>query len=143
MTLSTLPPDFEISTDPARLDVALVERVLSQTYWAQGRSRDTIERSIANSLPFAAYASGQQIAFARVVTDRAVFAWLADVFVVPEFKGYGVSKALMATILAHPELQGLKLFLLRTRDAHGLYAQFGFVMVDRPEEIMWRFDGSR
>jgi GNAT superfamily N-acetyltransferase len=131
-------PALEVSTDRARLDLALIERALNDSYWAAGRPRDVIERSIANSLCFGVYAEGTQIAFARVITDRAVFAYLSDVFVVPEFRGRGVGKTLVRAVLDHAELQGLTLFLLRTRDAQGLYAQFGFSSVDWPEELMAR-----
>ena len=87
-------------------------------------------------MAFGAYTSGRQVAFARVITDRAVFGYLADVFVVPEHRGNGVAKALMRAVLSHPDLAGLKLILLRTRDAHGLYAQFGFETVASPNELM-------
>jgi GNAT superfamily N-acetyltransferase len=118
--------DIEISTDPERLDIGLVYEFLQTSYWAQGRRRSVVERSIRNSLCFGAYSEGRQVAFARVVSDRAVFAYLMDVFVVPELRGRGISKTLMRAILDHPDLQHLRLFLLATRDAHGLYAQFGF-----------------
>jgi GNAT superfamily N-acetyltransferase len=130
--------DVTISTDRALLDLPVIERNLHDSYWAAGRARDVIERSIANSLCFGAYANGRQIAFARVITDKAVFAYLADVFVVPEFRTQGVGKALMRAILGHQDLQGLAVFLLRTRDAHGLYEPFGFERVSRPEELMVR-----
>ena len=130
--------DVIISTDRSLLDVALIERMLHASYWAAGRPREVIERSIANSICFGAYAEGHQVAFARVITDRAVFAYLSDVFVVTEFRGQGVGKALMRAILAHQDLQGLTVFLLRTRDAHGLYEPFGFEPVNRPEELMAR-----
>jgi len=131
-----LPPDLEISTDPARIDVDVVYRFLSTSYWAETRPREVVERSIANSIPFGAYTAGRQVAFARVVTDRAVFAYLADVFVVPGFRGMGISKALMRAILSHPDLGGVTMILLRTRDAHGLYAQFGFEPLANPDETM-------
>lgn len=134
-----LPSDIDISCDRDRLDVALIHEFLRTSYWAAGRSREIVERSIANSLCFGAYSGGKQIAFARVITDRAVFAYLADVFVVPELRGRGVAKALMAAILAHPELQGLRTFLLGTRDAHGLYARFGFGPVPEPQRLMGRY----
>jgi GNAT superfamily N-acetyltransferase len=131
--------DYEISCDPERIDIALVHDFLRNSYWAEGRSRETVERSIKNSLCFGVYAAGKQIAFARVVTDRAVFAYLADVFVVPDFRGRGVSKVLIGAILAHPDLQDLRSFLLGTRDAHGLYAQFGFGPVRDPQRLMARY----
>jgi GNAT superfamily N-acetyltransferase len=137
-----LPPEFEISCDPARIDISLVHDFLSTSYWAKGRSREVVEISIRNSLCFAAYSSGCQIGFARVITDRAVFAYLADVFVVPEFRARGVSKALMRAILAHPDLQTLRTFLLGTLDAHGLYAQFGFGPIREPQRLMGRYGAA-
>jgi GNAT superfamily N-acetyltransferase len=133
---TTILPGFEVSTDPDRLDIDLIHRFLDASYWAAGRSREVVERSIRHSLCFGVYAGEQQVAFARAITDCAVFAYLADVFVVPEFRGQGISKALVRAILAHPDLQGLKVFLLRTRDAQGLYAQFGFEAIANPEEMM-------
>jgi GNAT superfamily N-acetyltransferase len=137
-----LPADLEISSDDGRIDVSLVHEFLRSSYWAEGRSRETVERSIRNSLCFGAYSAGRQIAFARVITDRAVFAYLADVFVVPEFRRRGVSKALMRAILAHPDLQTLRSFSLGTRDAHGLYAQFGFEPVREPQRLMVKYGPS-
>lgn len=136
---SVLSPDYEISCDPERIDVTLVHEFLRSSYWAEGRSRETVERSIRNSLCFGVYADEQQIAFARVVTDRAVFAYLADVFVVPEFRRRGISKTLMRAILDHPDLRNLRAFLLATRDAHGLYAQFGFGPIAEPQRLMAKY----
>ena len=131
--------EIEITTDQSRIDVDVVHRFLSESaYWALGRPRATVERSIRNSLCFCVFCDGQQVGFARVVSDRAVFAYLMDVFILPQWRGQGLSKDLMAAILAHPDLQGLKLFLLRTSDAHGLYAQFGFEPIDRPDNLMMR-----
>jgi N-acetylglutamate synthase-like GNAT family acetyltransferase len=131
--------EVEITTDPSRVDVDVVHRFLSESaYWALGRSRTTVERSIRNSLCFSVFCDRQQVGFARVVSDRAVFAYLMDVFILPPWRGQGLSKKLMAAILAHPDLQGLTLFLLRTSDAHGLYAQFGFEPVERPGDLMVR-----
>ena len=131
-----LPEDLEITTDRARIDVDMVHGFLNTSYWGHGRSRETVERSIANSIAFGAYISGRQVAFARVITDRAIFGYLADVFVVPELRGRGVAKALIKAILSHSDLAGVRLILLRTRDAHGLYAQFGFETVTAPNELM-------
>ena len=129
--------DIEITTDPARIDVAMVHRFLSESsYWAKGRSRDTVERSIRHSLCFSVFAGGGQVGFARVVSDRAVFAYLMDVFVLPAWRGRGLSKGLMRAIVDHPDLQDLTLFMLRTSDAHGLYAQFGFEPIERAEDLM-------
>ncbi|SNR46313.1 GNAT family N-acetyltransferase [Hymenobacter mucosus] len=129
---------FTISTDPARLDVATIHRYLSyDSYWAQNIPLATVERAIANSLNFGAYtADGRQAAFARVVTDRATFAWLCDVFVLPEFQGQGLSKQLMGAVWSHPELQGLRRHLLATLDAHSLYRQFGFQDLATPERYL-------
>jgi GNAT superfamily N-acetyltransferase len=131
------PADFSVdfSTDAARIDVDLVHTFLSASYWAEGRSRFVVEESIRNSLCFGAYADKVQVAFARVVTDFATFAYLADVFVVPDWRGRGLSKRLMAEVLNHPRLKNLS-FLLRTRDAHGLYRRFGFERPKDPERFM-------
>ena len=128
--------EFEVSTDPARLDIGPIHGYLQTAYWASGRRRGVVERSIRNSLCFGVYREGRQVAFARVVSDRAVFAYLMDVFVVPACRGRGISKALMQSVLGHPELQNLRIFLLATRDAHGLYAQFGFRPLASPERWM-------
>jgi GNAT superfamily N-acetyltransferase len=129
--------DILISDDREKLDRALVHRFLSErTYWSPGVSREIVERSIEHSHCFGVYKSGQQIGFARVVTDFATFAWLADVFIIEEERGKGFSKKLVAAILAHPLLQELRRFLLGTRDAHGLYAQFGFTSLQYPERFM-------
>jgi GNAT superfamily N-acetyltransferase len=115
--------DYTISTDSKRLDVELIHRWLAQeSYWAPGIPRDVIERAIAGALNFGIYHATQgQVGFARVISDRATFAYLADVFVLDAHRGQGLSKRLMETILAHPELQGLRRWMLATRDAHGLY----------------------
>ena len=126
-----------IDTDPARLDVGLIHEFLSQrAYWALGRTREQVERSIANSLNFGAYEGGRQVGFARVVTDRATFAWVCDVFVLESHRGQGISKQLMTAVVEHPELQGLRRILLATRDAHGLYRQSGFEALPHPERWM-------
>jgi len=130
---------LEISTNPDRIDVAAVHEYLSTSYWAQGRSRATVERSIRNSLCFGAYLSERQVGFGRVVTDFAVFAYFADIFVVPEYRGRGIGTALVRAMVSAPELQGLQVMLLRTRDAHGLYKPFGFRALPHPEEMMGRY----
>jgi GNAT superfamily N-acetyltransferase len=129
---------FTISTDPARLDVPLIYDYLSnQSYWAPGISRELVERSIANSLCFGAYtADGQQVGFARIISDRATFAYLCDVFVLDAYRGQGISKLLMRHITDHPELQGLRRWMLGTRDAHSLYAQYGFTPLASPQRFM-------
>ena len=129
------PPGFTLDTDAARLDVAVIHRYLSQeSYWARHIPRATLERAIAHSLTFGIYApDGQQAAFARVVSDRATFAWLCDVFVLPEHRGQGLSKWLVQQMLAHPDLQNLRRHLLATFDAHTLYQRFGYEPLDRPD----------
>ena len=127
---------YTVSTDPGSLDVPLIHEFLASSYWATGRPRTVVERSIAHSLCFGAYQDSRQIGFARVVTDRAVFAYLMDVFVVPEHRGRQVGESLVRAVLDHPDLRGLKLIALRTRDAHGFYARFGFRPLAEPESIM-------
>ena len=129
--------DTLISDEPARLDRALIHRYLSErSYWAKGVPREVVDRAIDHSLCFGIFESGQQVGFARVVTDHATFAWLADVFVMEEQRGQGLSKRLMTAILGHPALQGLRRFMLATLDAHGLYEQFGFAAVKDVERFM-------
>ena len=131
---------FRISTVRAELDVPFIHRFLSeQTYWARGIPREVVERSIANSLCFGGFLGARQVAFARVISDYATFANLVDVFVLPELRGRGYSKALMEAVLAHPQLQGLRRFMLATSDAHGLYAQFGFTAPANPQTLMERY----
>jgi GNAT superfamily N-acetyltransferase len=132
--------EFEISTDPARIDVEAVHRFLTASYWAKGISLATVQRSIANSLCFGIYRGSEQAGFARVITDRATFAYLADVFVIEAFRGRGLSKWLMQCIMAHPELQGLRRWSLVTRDAHKLYQQFGFRPLSAPQGWMEKHD---
>jgi N-acetylglutamate synthase-like GNAT family acetyltransferase len=127
---------YEISTERSRLDFALIHEFLHSSYWARGIPRDVLEKAIQHSLCFGAYYGGQQVGFARVVTDFATFAYIADVFVVPEHRGHGVSKMIMNAILAHPELQGMRRILLATHDAHKLYAQFGFEPLGHPDQFM-------
>jgi GNAT superfamily N-acetyltransferase len=128
---------IEISTDRAQLDVAMIHAFLaSDSYWVPGISRSSVEKCIKHSLCFGVYADGRQIAFARVVTDYVRFAHLLDVFVLPEFRGRGISKLLMGNILSHPELRTIARYTLGTQDAHGLYAQYGFTAIANPERQM-------
>lgn len=128
---------YEISTDPGRLDLDVIHGFLRNAYWSPGVPRDVVARSIENSIPFGAYApSGEQAGFARVVTDKAVFAYLADVFVLPEHRGHGVGVRLIEAVVGHPDLQNLRRFTLATRDAHGLYAKFGFIPLRDPTLFM-------
>jgi GNAT superfamily N-acetyltransferase len=131
--------DIVVSDDPARLDRDAIHRFLSQeAYWSRGIDRATVERSIAHSLCFGAYAADAQIGFARVITDRATFAYLCDVFVLAAWRGHGVAARMLAAIDAHPSLQRLRRFLLFTTDAHGLYRRFGFTPLATPERGMER-----
>ena len=128
--------EFEVSTDTARLDLAAVHSFLTNSYWAAGIPLETVAQSMQNSLCFGIYRGHEQLGFARVVTDRATFAYLADVFVLPAFRGRGLAKWLMECILSHPDLQGLRRWSLITRDAHGLYQAFGFQALRTPERWM-------
>ena len=121
--------DIEISTDQTRLDMALIHQFLSQSYWAEGRPMAVVEKSIRYSLCFGAYSADQQVGFARVITDRAVFAYLADIFVVQEYRSIGIARRMLEAILEHPDTRDVRLFRLGTRDAHGLYERFGFKAV--------------
>lgn len=132
---------LQVSTDKERLDIGLIHRFLAtEAYWSRGIPRATVERAIAGSLCFGGYIDGRQVAFARVITDSATFGYLADVFVVPEQRGRGHSKMLVAAVMTHPQLQGLRRFNLATSDAHGLYAGFGFAAPARPEMLMEKLD---
>jgi GNAT superfamily N-acetyltransferase len=130
------PADCEISTDPERLDLDVIHGFLKSSYWAKNIPRPLVEKSVRNSLCFGAYSKGLQVGFARVISDYATFAYLADVFVMPEERGKGISKQLIRAVMDHPELQGLRRFLLATLDAHGLYEQFGFRPLNTPETYM-------
>jgi GNAT superfamily N-acetyltransferase len=128
---------YLISTDPARLDLDAIYAYLSgESYWARGRSRDRIARAVENSLPFGAYRAGAQVGFARVVTDYATFAWLADVYVLESERGNGLGKALVQAVVDHPAVSDLPRVVLATVDAHGLYEQFGFEPLRRGERFM-------
>jgi GNAT superfamily N-acetyltransferase len=129
--------EFIISTDRSRLQISAIHKFLSEeSYWAKERTREQTEKAIKNSLPFGVYKGENQIGFARVVTDYATFAYLGDVFILDEFRGKGLSKWLMQTILSHPDLQGFRRWILATADAHGLYEQFGFSALKVPERWM-------
>jgi len=117
---------FLISTDRSKLDLDVIHKFLTLSYWAAGIPRATVARSIENSLCFGVYDNSNQIGFARVISDFATYAYVADVFILEPYRERGLGKELMASIMAHPELQGLRRWSLGTRDAQGLYAQFGF-----------------
>ena len=133
--------EYTISTDRARIDLGVVHRFISEeSYWGRGRPLEVVRRSVENSLPFGVYRGAEQVGFARVVTDYATFAWLADVFVLQGHRARGLSKWLMEVVLSHPKLQGFRRWVLATKDAHGLYRQFGFEELRRPERWMERPD---
>ncbi|MCE9593499.1 MAG: GNAT family N-acetyltransferase [Planctomycetes bacterium] len=128
--------ELEISDARERLDVDVIHGYLTRSYWAEGIPREVVERSLEHSLGFGAYLGARQVGFARVVTDRATFAWLCDVFVLEEARGRGVSKRLMECVVAHPDLQGLRRFSLATRDAQELYRRYGFEPIGDPTRYL-------
>ena len=130
--------EYSISTDKGRLDVAVIHGFLTMSYWAAGVPMDVVKRSIEHSLAFGVFKEDQQVGFARVVTDYATFAYLGDVFILEPYRGRGLSKWLMEVIVGHPDLQGLRRWVLLTRDAHGLYGQVGFTEPSHPERYMER-----
>ena len=127
---------YDISTDPSRLQLDAIHDYLARSYWSPGIPKDVVARGIAHSLCFGVYLGDAQVGFARVVTDRSTFAYLCDVYVLEAHRGQGLSKRLLERIHAHPDLQGLRRFLLGTLDAHGLYTQFGFKPLAAPERMM-------
>ncbi|MFO1487101.1 MAG: GNAT family N-acetyltransferase [Verrucomicrobiota bacterium] len=134
---ATLDGSLLISDDKTLLDRKLIHRFLSKdSYWAKGISLELVNRSIDHSLCFGLYLEGKQAGFARVISDFATFAWLSDVFILPEHRGHGLGKRLVAAILADPRLKDFRRFMLATQDAQGLYAQFGFTAVKEVERFM-------
>jgi GNAT superfamily N-acetyltransferase len=130
---------YLISTDKQKLDVTVIHTFLSQSYWANNVPVEVLRQAIDHSLNFGVYKGDQQVGFARVITDYATFAYVADVFILEGFRGQGLSKWLMQSLVDHPQLQGLRRWLLFTRDAHGLYQQVGFTPPKWPERVMERF----
>jgi GNAT superfamily N-acetyltransferase len=128
--------DVEIATEASRLDLDMIHGFLAGSYWAAGIPREVVERAVRHSLCFGAYLGDRQIGFARVISDRATFAYVSDVFVLPSERGRGVGGRLMAAIMAHPDLQGLRRWTLFTRDAHALYRRFGFGDARYPDRLM-------
>lgn len=128
--------DFTVVTDPSKLDVVATHRCLSRAYWSEGIPRDVVEKAIANSLCFGLFHGSDQIGFARVVTDRATYAYLCDVYVLEEFRCRGLGMWLMKCVMGRPDLQDLRRFSLATRDAHGLYQKFGFAKLRKPQSQM-------
>jgi len=134
--------DLSISTDHELLDLDVIHSFLAGSYWAQGIPREVVARSIENSLCFGIYEEQRQVGFARVISDYATYAYIADVFVLESHRGRGLGKWMMECIMAHPPLQGLRRWGLATRDAHGLYEQFGFTALASPERHMERYNRS-
>lgn len=133
---------IEVSTDKSKLDINLIHAFLSHdSYWAKGRSIDTVKQSIDHSLCFGVYLNGEQVGFARVVTDFAVFAWIMDVFILPGFKGNGFGKKMMRAITMHEQLQNIQRWGLVTDDAHGFYEQYGFKPLRNPQNMMEIYKG--
>lgn len=128
--------EYSISTDPSRLDRPAIREFLAASYWSPEIPQDVVDRAIEGSLSFGLYEGKKQIGFARAVTDRATFAYVADVYVLEEYRGRGLARWLMETVLAHPDLQGLRRWMLITRDAHALYRRVGFADAARPDRIM-------
>lgn len=137
--METSKDSFTMSTDRSRLQLDVIQRFLSdESYWAKTRTLEQTERAIENSICFGMYDGERQIGFARIVSDLATFAYVGDVFILKEFRGLGLSKWLMETIISYPDLQGLRRWLLATRDAHGLYSQFDFSELRFPDRWMER-----
>ena len=134
--INIMQNEYIITTDQSRFDLDAIHAFLSQTYWSPGVPRSIVEKAVANSLAFGILLGNEQVGFGRVVTDQATFAYLADVYVLEAHRGKGLSKRLIETIQAHESLQGLRRFLLFTKDAHGLYAQFGFTELVDPWRVM-------
>lgn len=135
--MEILEHGFIYSDDVNRLDLIAIHRFLSQeSYWAKGIPLEIVERSLSNSLCFGIYKEARQVGFARWITDKATFGYLADVYVEAEFRGLGLSKKLISLMLFHKDLQGLRRYMLATRDAHELYSQYGFKQLENPDNLM-------
>jgi GNAT superfamily N-acetyltransferase len=132
----TVRERYSITTDQQKLDLDAIHAFLTRSFWAQGIPKQTVAKAVANSLCFGLFDGTNQIGFARVVTDRATYAYLCDVYVLESHRGLGLGKWLIETVMAHPDLQGLRRFQLVTRDAHGLYSRHGFEIPDSPERQM-------
>ncbi|EOD77738.1 Histone acetyltransferase HPA2 [Grimontia indica] len=134
---------FRVSNQLEHMNIDLIHQVISESYWAKGIPKATLEKALAHSLCFGVFDENDtQVAFARMITDRATFAYLGDVFVVEERQGEGIARVLMDSIVAHPDLQGLRRTMLATRDAHGLYEKYGFTPIENPQSLMqiWQPD---
>lgn len=129
---------LEFSCDVSKMDLNVIYDYLHQSYWSPGIPREVVEKGVANSLCFAVFYQSRQVGFARLITDRATFAYLADVFVLPALQGQGIGKRLMQFVMEHPDVSGLRRMMLATRDAHQLYEQVGFTALGIPERFMER-----
>jgi len=137
-TMADTTPDdgITVTTDPSRLDLDVLHGFLASSYWATGIPREVVERAVRHSLCFGAFEGGRQVGFTRVITDFATHAYVSDVFVLPSHRGRGIGTRLMAAVVSHPDLQGLRRWTLFTRDAHRLYRKFGFAEARYPERLM-------
>ncbi len=140
--MTALPQGYELIVDQAKIDAVAAHAYLTRSYWSEGIPQNTVARALANSLCVAARHQGMQVAMARVITDLATFAYLADVYVLEAHRGKGLSKAMVAALHDHPELQGLRRWMLMTRDAHTLYEQFGWTALASPQSAMERHNPS-
>jgi GNAT superfamily N-acetyltransferase len=140
MTYELSRGGYVVTTDASRLDIDYIHAFLTESYWARGIPRDVVARAIDNSLNFGLFQGARQVGFARAITDRAWYAYIADVFVDEAHRGKGLGKLLVEAVISHPDLQNLRRMMLGTADAHGLYRQFGFTDVDKPERWMERGD---
>ena len=131
---------FTITTNPEDQDLEVIHGFLNQSYWAKGIPKETVARSVKGSLCFALLSDGKQIGFARVISDLATIAYIGDVFVLPEYRGQGLSKWLMECISSHPDLQRMRRWMLATADAHGLYEKYGFTALKQPSVFMERYN---
>lgn len=134
---------FTITTEKEKFDVEFIHSFLTRSYWAEGISKEVIKRSIEGALCFGLFENDKQIGFARMITDKATFAYLADVFIIEEYRGRGLSKWLMEVIMSHPSLQGLRRMMLATKDAHGLYEKLGFTALNNVDRWMQINDPNR
>jgi len=133
---------YSISSDQSKMDLNAIHTYLSKSYWAEGVPRETLAKALQNSLCFGVFCADQQIGFARLITDKATFAYLADVYILEQHRGKGLSKWLMQEIIRHPQNQGLRRIVLATKDAHSLYAQYDFKALTHPDKFMelWKPD---
>jgi len=140
--MTALPPGYELTDDPARIDPVAAHEYLTRSYWSPGIALETVRQAIANSLCIAVLHGGRQVGFARIISDFTTFAYLADVYVLEDHRGHGIASAMLDYLKAHPRLQGLRRWLLFTKDAQALYAKAGFAQYPDPERVMVRSDAA-